>query len=213
MPVQSKICGISSPEALDAAILGGATHVGFVFFAKSPRDVSPDKAGALAARAAGRAKIVGLFVDPDADFISSVRAHVKLDVIQLHGDERPALVSQISMKNGLETWKAIAIKTADDLNHASKYRGAAHKILYDAKPPRGSALPGGTGLRFDWTLLQNHAHALPWILAGGLDDRNVADAVKTTRASFVDVSSGVEREAGIKDVDKIAAFLKAASLL
>jgi phosphoribosylanthranilate isomerase len=213
MPVQSKICGISSPEALDAAILGGATHLGFVFFAKSPRDVSPDKAGALAARAAGRAKIVGLFVDPDADFISSVRAHVKLDVIQLHGDERPALVSQIAMKNGLETWKAIAIKTADDLNHASKYRGAAHKILYDAKPPRGSALPGGTGLRFDWTLLQNHAHALPWILAGGLDDRNVADAVKTTRASFVDVSSGVEREAGIKDVDKIAAFLKAASLL
>ena len=213
MPVLTKICGLSTPETLDAALKGGASHVGFVFFAKSPRNVTPDQAAALAARVQGKAKIVGLFVDPPADDIERVRAQVRLDVIQLHGDERPAVVSRIRMTSGLEVWKAFPVRTAADLNEAQKYRGAASLILYDAKPPAGSDLPGGNGLRFDWELLRGHQHPLPWALSGGLDARNVAEAVRITNAPLLDVSSGVERAPGVKDMDKIAAFLKAASTL
>jgi phosphoribosylanthranilate isomerase len=213
VPPQVKICGLSTPETLDAALKGGASHVGFVFFAKSPRNLSPDQAAALAARIAGRAKIVGLFVDPDADAIARVRQHVTLDVIQLHGEERPALVSRIAMTNGLEVWKALPVRTSADLAEAAKYRGAAHRILYDAKPPAGSDIPGGNGLRFDWELLRGHAHPLPWALSGGLDARNLAEAVRITSAPLLDVSSGVESAPGVKDVDRIAAFLRAAHAL
>jgi phosphoribosylanthranilate isomerase len=213
MPVQVKICGLSTPETLDATLKGGASHVGFVFFAKSPRNLSPDQAAALAGRVQGKAKVVGLFVDPTTDDIDRVRATVRLDVIQLHGDERPAFVSQLRMRSDLDVWKAVPVRTAADLNEAQKYRGAASMILYDAKPPAGSDLPGGNGLRFDWELLRGHRHPLPWILSGGLDARNLAEAVRTTDATFVDVSSGVESAPGAKDVDKIAAFLKAASHL
>ena len=213
MPVDAKICGLSTPETVDAAISSGASHIGFVFFAKSPRNVSPEQAGALAARVGGRAKIVGLFVDPAPDQIAAMRRQVTLDVIQLHGEERPALVSQIAMANGIEVWKAVAVRTSADLAEAQKYRGAAHRILYDAKPPLGADLPGGNGMRFDWELLRGHIHPLPWALSGGLDARNVAEAVRITGATLIDVSSGVERKPGIKDVDKISAFLKAASQL
>jgi phosphoribosylanthranilate isomerase len=211
--IQSKICGITTPETLDAAIAGGASHIGFVFIAKSPRNISAEQAAGLSERAAGKVKRVGLFVDPDPDFIAAIRKFVTLDIIQLHGDEHPALVSRIAMTNGLETWKAIPVKTAEDLKAAQKYRGAARRILYDAKPPKGTDLPGGTGMRFDWKLLEGHTHPLPWILAGGLDPHNVVDAARMTGADFVDVSSGVERGHGIKDVDKIAAFLKATGQL
>ncbi len=213
MVVQTKICGLSTTESLDAALKGGASHVGFVFFAKSPRNVTPDQAAALAARVQGKAKIVGLFVNPTTDDIDRVRAQVRLDVIQLHGDERPAIVSRIRMTSGLEVWKAIPIRNARDLNEAQKYRGAASLILYDAKPPAGSDLPGGNGLRFDWELLRGHPHPLPWALSGGLDTRNIAEAVRVTKAPLLDVSSGVETAPGLKDVDKIAAFLKAARTL
>ena len=213
MPVDAKICGLSTPETVDAAISSGASHIGFVFFAKSPRNVSPEQAGALAARVGGRAKIVGLFVDPAPDQIAAMRRQVTLDVIQLHGEERPALVSQIAMANGIEVWKAVAVRTSADLAEAQKYRGAAHRILYDAKPPLGADLPGGNGMRFDWELLRGHIHPLPWALSGGLDARNVAEAVRITGATLIDVSSGVERKPGIKDVDKITAFLKASSHL
>jgi phosphoribosylanthranilate isomerase len=213
LPLEVKICGLSTPETLDAALKGGASHVGFVFFPKSPRNVSPDRAAALAAHVAGRAKIVGLFVDPDADAIARVRQHVTLDVIQLHGDERPALCARIGMTNGLQVWKALPVRTKADLAGASKYRGAARRILYDAKPPAGSDLPGGNGLRFDWELLRGHAHPLPWALSGGLDARNLAEAVRITGAMLLDVSSGVESAPGVKDVDKIAAFLQAANAL
>lgn len=212
MSVQTKICGLSTPATLDAAIAGGASHIGLVFFGKSPRNVPPDQAGALAARVAGRAKVVGLFVDPDPDFVAAVRAQVHLDILQLHGDEHPALAAQLGMSSGLEVWKAIPVKTRDDLAVAATYRGAVQRILYDAKPPKGADLPGGTGMRFDWGLLQGFAHPLPWILAGGLDPNNVRDAIAQTAATVVDVSSGVESGPGIKDVDKIAAFLKAAAL-
>jgi phosphoribosylanthranilate isomerase len=213
MPVQVKICGLSTPETLDAALRGGASHVGFVFFAKSPRNLTPEKAAALAARVQGKAKVVGLFVDPSADDINRVRAQVRLDVIQLHGDERPAVVSRIGMTSGLDVWKALPVRTARDLDEAQKYRGAASLILYDAKPPAGSDLPGGNGLRFDWELLRGHRHPLPWALSGGLDASNIAEAARITNAPLLDTSSGVESAPGIKDVDKIAAFLKAASTL
>ncbi len=213
MPVQTKICGLSTPETLDAALTGGASHVGFVFFAKSPRNVSPDQAAALAARVQGKAKIVGLFVDPTADDIDRVRAQVRLDIIQLHGDERPSFVSRVAMTSGLDVWTALPVRTAADLNDAQAYRGAASLILYDAKPPAGSDLPGGNGLRFDWALLRGHRHPLPWALSGGLDAGNIGEAIRITNAPLLDVSSGVESAPGVKDVDKIAAFLKASSTL
>ncbi len=213
MPIQVKICGLSTPETLDAALMGGTSHVGFVFFSKSPRNVSLDQAAALAAQVPRNVKSVGLFVDPTPEDIDRVRAQVRLDVIQLHGDEHPALVSRVRMTSGLEVWKAVPVRTAKDLNIASKYRGAANLILYDAKPPEGADLPGGNGLRFDWELLRGHAHPLPWALSGGLDAKNIAEAVRITGAPLLDVSSGVESAPGVKDVDKIAAFLKAASTL
>ncbi len=210
MKIQTKICGISTPEALDTAIEGGASHIGFVFFPKSPRNVSIEQATALANKLPNHVKAVGLFVDPEPAFIDAVRDHVTLKVLQFHGEERPAFLSQMQ-KHGLEIWKAIPVKTSEDLQQAGKYRGAAHRILYDAKPPVGADLPGGTGMRFDWGLLDNFIHPLPWILAGGLHPNNVKEAIGRTRADFVDVSSGVESSTGIKDVDKIKAFLKAAS--
>ena len=213
MPVTAKICGLSTPETVDAAVAGGASHIGFAFFGTSPRNISAERAGALAARVGGRAKIVGLFVDPDPEQIAAVRRHVTLDVIQLHGDERPAFVSRIGMTNGIEVWKAVAVRTRADLGEAQKYRGAAQRILYDAKPPVAGDLPGGNGMRFDWKLLQGHSHTLPWALSGGLDARNLVEAVRITGATLLDVSSGVETAPGRKDVDKISTFLKAASQL
>ncbi len=213
MPIITKICGLSTPETLDAALKGGASHVGLVFFAKSPRNLTPDQAAALTARIQGAAKVVGLFVDPTADDIERVRANVRLDVIQLHGDERPEVVSRIRTTTGIEVWKALPVRTAQDLNEAHKYREAATLVLYDAKPPAGSDIPGGNGLRFDWELLRGHRHPLPWALSGGLDVHNIAEAVRVTGAPMLDVSSGVESAPGVKDVDKIAAFLKAARTL
>lgn len=213
MPVQAKICGLSTPETLDAALKGGASHVGFVFFAKSPRNLTADAAAMLAARVPAHVKIVGLFVDPSADDIARVRQLVRLDVIQLHGSEPPETVARIRTTTGLKVWKAIPVRTARDLGAADRYRGAASLVLYDAKPPAGSNLPGGNGLRFDWELLRGHRHPLPWALSGGLDANNIADAVRITGAPLIDVSSGVESAPGVKDMDKIAAFLKAASNL
>lgn len=213
MPVQAKICGLSTPETLDAAIAGGASHVGFVFFPKSPRNITPAQAAQLAARAAGRARTVGLFVDPEPGLIASVLQEVALDVIQLHGAEPPAFAARIAAETGKEVWKAIPVKTASDLSIAGAYTGAVQQILYDAKPPEGADRPGGTGLRIDWKLLEGVAHPLPWILAGGLDPDNIAEAASISGARMVDVSSGVESSPGIKDVDKIAAFLKAAHSL
>jgi phosphoribosylanthranilate isomerase len=206
MPVQTKICGLSTADAVDAALAGGASHIGFAFFPASPRNVLPDQAAALARRVDGRARTVGLFVDPDAEFLASVRQQVLLDIIQLHGSESPEMARSIEG----EVWKAIPVRRAADLTTARHYQGIVSRILYDSKPPEGASSPGGTGQRFDWTVLQGFRHPLPWILAGGLDAANVSEAVSTTGAAIVDVSSGVESAPGVKDVDKIAAFLKAA---
>ena len=209
MPATAKICGVTTPEALDAAVAGGASHVGFVFFPKSPRNIALDQAASLARRADRRAQLVGLFVDPDPSFIDAVRAKVRLDVLQLHGQEHPAMAGRLRMQHGLEVWKAIAIRSGADLAAGRKFVGSANRLIYDAKPPADSDLPGGNGLRFDWRLLSGFDHPLPWALSGGLDVRNVKEAIATTGVRLVDVSSGVETAPGVKDTGLIAAFLKA----
>jgi phosphoribosylanthranilate isomerase len=208
MPATAKICGLSTPETLDAAIAGGASHVGFVFFPPSPRHLGFEKAQGLAARVPGQVARVGVFVDPDDALLDTAIAAGRLDVIQLH-KVTPERAAVVKARTGRETWAALAVKTRADLIPAAGFRGAADRLLYDAKAPEGAAVPGGTGLRFDWNLLDGFAHPLPWVLSGGLDAGNVGEAVRVTGAVLVDVSSGIEAAPGVKDVDKIAAFLKA----
>jgi phosphoribosylanthranilate isomerase len=212
MSTSAKICGLSTPEVLDAAIAGGASHVGFVFFPPSPRAVSFEQAATLAARVPDHVRKVGVFVEPCNALIDQAIASGRLDAIQLHNTP-PGRAAALRQHSGCETWAAIAVKTREDLNVAASYRGAADRLLYDAKTPEGSALPGGMGLRFDWKLLDGFEHPLPWALSGGLDGANVRDAVNATGTRLVDVSSGVESAPGVKDVDKIAAFLKAVATL
>ena len=206
MPIRTKICGITTPEALDAAVAGEASHVGFTFFPKSPRFVTPDAAAALVRRLPAHVTPVALVVNEEYARIDAIRAQSGIGIIQLHGDESPEFAASL---NG-DVWKALPIKTRADLSAAARYAGAVSHILYDAKAPKGADLPGGNGMRFDWSLLEGFVHPLPWILAGGLDAANVPEAIRQTGASFVDVSSGVEDAPGVKSVDKIAAFLKAA---
>jgi phosphoribosylanthranilate isomerase len=208
--VNAKICGLSTPETLDAAARHGAAQVGFVFFPPSPRSLSFDQAAGLAGRVPGAVRKVGVFVDPDDALLDAAIAAGRLDAVQLH-KTKPERAAAIRVRTGREVWAAVPIKTRADLGAATAFAGAADRILYDAKTPEDAALPGGMGLRFDWTLLQGHRHSLPWALSGGLDPANVAEAIRTTGAGLVDVSSGVESAPGVKDVDKIAAFLKAVS--
>lgn len=212
MPVRAKICGLSTADTVDAAIRHGAAHLGFNFFAASPRYVAPDAAAGLIARVPSHVASVGVFVDPDDETIERALA-AGTTALQLHGGEPPERVAELRSRHGLDVWKAIAVRTAADLAAAKQYRGAATRILYDAKTPAGAALPGGMGLRFDWRLLEGFDHPLPWALSGGLDDDNVAEAVAVTGARLIDVSSGVESAPGIKDVDKIAAFLQSTAQL
>lgn len=205
-----KICGINTADALDAVLTARAEYIGLNFFAKSPRSVSAEQAGALAARAAGRLRVVGLFVDPEPGEVEAVLARAPLDVIQLHGKESPGLCARLRSRTGREVWKAIGVRKREDLGAAQAYAGAADFVLYDAKPPEGAPLPGGTGLRIDWSLLRGSRHPLRWGLAGGLTPENVAEAAAITGASLVDTSSGVESAPGVKDTAKIAAFCRAA---
>jgi phosphoribosylanthranilate isomerase len=212
MSVTAKICGLSTPETLDAAIAGGASHVGFVFFPPSPRNLARERAAQLAARVPGHVKRVGVFVDPDDATVESALDAGLLDALQLH-DASPARTAAIKAKTGREIWAAVAVRTAADLAAAATFAGAADRILYDAKTPPGAALPGGMGVRFDWALLEGFRHPLPWALSGGLDPVNLREAVTRTGATLVDVSSGVEISPGIKDGAKIAAFLAAVKAL
>ena len=208
MPTTAKICGLSTPDTLDVAIRGGASHVGFVFFPPSPRNLSFDRAAELAARVPAHVRRVGVFVDPDDELIERAVAAGRLDTVQLHRTA-PARAAAVRSRFRLETWAAVAVRTAEDLDAARGYVGAADRVLYDAKTPEGSALPGGMGLRFDWALLDGCRHPLPWALSGGLDAENVGEAIRRTGATLVDVSSGVESAPGVKDLGKIAAFLSA----
>ncbi|WP_068074208.1 phosphoribosylanthranilate isomerase [Novosphingobium lentum] len=205
-----KICGINAPAALDAAIAARADHVGFVFFARSPRNVTSPDAAALAERNAGRVSAVGLFVDASDGKIADAITAGRLDILQLHGTESPDRAGELRARFGLPVWKAVPVAGSADVARAQAYAGAADLVLFDAKAPAGADLPGGMGLVFDWTLLAGLRIGLPWGLAGGLGPTNVADAVRLTGAPLVDVSSGVESAPGVKDAALIAAFCKAA---
>ncbi len=204
----AKICGLSTPDTLAAAIRHGASHVGFVFFPPSPRNVTPGQAAALAARVPSHIARVGVFVDPDDALLDTAIAAARLDAIQLH-KTTPQRSAAIRDRTRREIWAAIPIKTRADLDAGRAFAGAADRLLYDAKVPDDAAHPGGMGLRFDWALLDNVRHPLPWALSGGLTPANVAEAIGRTGARLVDVSSGVESAPGVKDATKIAAFLQA----
>ena len=208
--VHAKICGVSTAPTLDAAVAGGAAWLGFVFFARSPRDIDPDAAAALIRRAPAGVGKVAVLVDPDDALVARVMA-AGVTALQLHGDEPPERVAALR-RHGLELWKVIPVRTRADLADAARYRVVADRVLYDARTPAGT-LPGGMGLRFDWRLLEGFSHPLPWALSGGLDAANVGEASGVTGARLVDVSSGVESAPGVKDVDKIAAFLQATARL
>ncbi|MFN0191937.1 MAG: phosphoribosylanthranilate isomerase [Aestuariivirga sp.] len=209
MPTEVKICGLSTPETLDAALDSGADYVGLVFFAKSPRNVSVETAAALASRARGRAKIVALVVDAADDLLASIRDKVKPDLVQAHGNETPERVTEISKLTGLPVMKVVKIAQASDFTLAADFEGHAAMMLFDAKAPKG-ALPGGNGLSFDWTLIRDANPKPPYMLAGGLTPENVGTAIKLTGAPAIDVSSGVESAPGRKDVVLIRKFIEAA---
>ncbi|HZZ59662.1 MAG TPA: phosphoribosylanthranilate isomerase [Roseiarcus sp.] len=205
-----KICGLSTASALEAALSAGADIVGFVFFAKSPRHVGFEAARALGARARGRARIAALSVDADDDALARIVEALAPDILQLHGGERPARVKEIGRRFACATMKAIGVAAPDDLAAAERYDGVADFLLIDAKPAKDATLPGGNGLPFDWRLARGFSPRTPWLLSGGLDPANVAEAVALTGARGVDVSTGVERAPGMKDERKMAAFVAAA---
>jgi phosphoribosylanthranilate isomerase len=207
MPPIVKICGLSTPSSLEAALASGADMVGFVFFEKSPRHVSLDQARALGRQARGRAQIAALTVDAGDDALAAIVESLKPDILQLHGRETPARVAAIAKTFGVATLKAIGVATPGDLAAAKDYAGVADMMLFDAKAPKDAKLPGGNGVPFDWRLLSGLAHQGPYLLSGGLDAENVADAIALSGAPGVDVSSGVESAPGVKDNSKIAAFI------
>ena len=214
--VTAKICGLSTPEAVQAAALGGASHVGFAFFDRSPRNVRPELAARLAepvrAHSQGKmapVKVVALMVDPDDEQVAGIVATLAPDLIQLHGKESPERAARVRALAGVPVIKAIGVRDASDIAAALKYQDAADHLMFDAKPPEGADRPGGHGSSFDWTLLDGLSLARPWFLAGGLDPWNVAEAMRLSRAPIVDVSSGVERGPGVKDPHLITAFLDA----
>jgi len=205
----AKICGLSTPETVRAALDGGAAYLGFVFFPRSPRNVAADVAARLAAPARGRAKIVALMVDPDDRLVDEVTAALKPDFIQLHGRETPVRASAIAARAGTGLIKALPVAEASDLAAAADFDGLVDHLMFDAKPSPAADRPGGLGAAFDWSLLAGHRFQRPHFLAGGLDPWNVGEAIAVTRAPLVDVSSGVERGAGLKDAGLIASFLEA----
>lgn len=210
MSVDVKICGLSDAESVDAAIDGGADYLGFVFFEKSPRYVAPTLVAELVEDVPEEVRKVGLFVDPDDAFLDQVLTHVRLDYLQLHGNETPERIDAIRLSCGLPVIKAVGVSGPEDVTAASRFTDHADVVLFDAKPPPDADRPGGNAIAFNWSLMTAYNGALPWLLAGGLTPENVAQAVREANAPGVDVSSGVESVPGRKDPALIAAFLKAA---
>ena len=207
MSVQIKICGLSTPETIDAAVDAGATHVGLVHFEPSARHVSLEDAAKLRARVPANVKVVLLLVNQQPDATAKALAAVKPDVVQFHGRETPEWTGMVREKTQLEVWKALGLKDAGTLERSAAYVGKVDRLLFDAP---AKALPGGYGIAFDWNLLAGHKHLVDWGIAGGLTPDNVAEAIRATGAALVDASSGLESAPGVKDVDLIRAFCKAA---
>jgi phosphoribosylanthranilate isomerase len=210
MPLLVKICGLKTPDTLDAALEAGADMVGFVFFPPSPRDLGVEAARALGERVKGRAKKVALSVDATDAELDRVVEALKPDMLQLHGEETPERVATVRSRFHLPVTKALPIEQKSDLSPIHLYAKVADWLLFDGRAPREATRPGGLGKTFDWSVLQNLDLQIPFMLSGGLDASNVAEALRITRAPAVDVSSGVERAPGEKDPDKIRAFIRAA---
>ena len=210
MPTKVKICGLKTEAALEAALAGGADYVGLVFFPPSPRNVTLAVAKALADSARGRARIVALMVDPDDALVAQVAASVAPDLIQLHGYETPTRVAEVRARWGISVMKAVPVETAEDAHAARQFSPAADLILFDDRAPADSARPGGNGAPFDWRTLLGVTEGIPFVLSGGLTPDNVAEGIRLTGATIVDVSSGVESRPGEKDSDLIRRFLRAA---
>lgn len=215
MTVRAKICGINDEAAMRVAVAAGAAFVGLVFYPPSPRAVGPDAAARLAALVPAGVGRVGLFVDADDGAIDAVLDRVSLDLLQLHGSETPDRVAALRARTGIPVMKVIPVAGPDDLARAPAYYDVADWLMFDAKPPKDmkGALPGGNALAFDWMLLKDARFPLPWMLAGGLNAANVAEAVRLSGARVVDTSSGVEDRPGVKNPDRIRQFLGAVAAL
>lgn len=209
MSVEVKICGLSTPGSVDAAIAAGADYIGLVLYPPSPRHVSLETARALAARARGKARIVALLVDPTDTEVDGAVAAIAPDLLQLHGSESPARVAAIRARSGCPVMKAIKVRTDLDVRAAAAYRAVADLLLFDAAPPAGrpGALPGGNGVPFDWRMLAASPDLGPYMLSGGLTPETAAAAAAATGAAILDVSSGVETAPGRKDPELIRRFI------
>ncbi|MGD9481140.1 phosphoribosylanthranilate isomerase [Shinella sp. G-2] len=210
MTLDIKICGLKTEEAVDKAIALGASHIGFIFFPKSPRNIEPSDAGRLAARARGKAKIVAVTVNADSDTLDEIVDQLSPDMLQLHGSESPERVLTVKAVYGLPVIKAFSVREADDLKRIDPYIGIADRFLFDAKPPAGSELPGGNGVSFDWNLMHLLDESVDYMLSGGLNKDNLAEAIRLTGAPGIDASSGVESAPGVKDLGLMEAFFEAA---
>ena len=210
MATAAKICGLSTPETVRAALDGGAAYLGFMFFEKSPRNIAVEAAARLAEPARGKAKVVAVTVDPSDAEVDRIAQGLRPDLIQLHGREPPARVREIAQRSGAGVIKVVPVSERADLDVTADYELVADQLMFEGKPPKDATRPGGLGAAFDWTLLAGRRFQRPWFLAGGLDPWNVAEAVARSGAPIVDVSSGVERGPGLKDPALITAFLDAA---
>ena len=205
--IRVKICGITNKQDMDAIIKYDAHYAGLMFFEKSPRFVETELARQLSLHAGNKIKKVAVAVNPDTRFLDEIVGNVPLDFIQLHGEETPERVKEIKLKYQLPVIKAIGVSEAKDLKLVSIFSEVADQLLIDAKPPKSSILPGGNGLSFDWNLIKNIEIDCPWLLAGGLNSKNAANAIDLTGATQLDLSSGVEKSPGVKDENKIASFM------
>jgi len=209
MPLDIKICGLNTEEALAAALAGGASHVGFIFFPKSPRNIDPANAGRLRQAAIGKAKAVAVTVDADDAMLAAIVEAMSPDMLQLHGKEMPERVAEVKARFGLPVMKAFSVREAADLQAIMRYRRVADRFLLDAKPPAGSELPGGNGVPFDWRLLARLDAGVDYMLSGGLNASNIGEALRLSNPSGIDISSGVESAPGVKDTALIEGFFRA----
>lgn len=209
MKTEVKICGLKTAEAVERAVALGASHTGFIFFPKSPRNIEPDDAGRLADRIRGKAKVVAVTVNADNDELDEIVSALNPDILQFHGSESPERLLTVKAMYGLPVMKALSVREAADLEKIDAYIGIADRFLFDAKPPVGSDLPGGNGVSFDWTLLDALDGGVDYMLSGGLNANNIGDALAQTRARAIDISSGVESAPGVKDLKLMESFFNA----
>ncbi|MGO4623361.1 phosphoribosylanthranilate isomerase [Ensifer sp. 2YAB10] len=209
MKTEVKICGLKTAEAVERAVALGASHTGFIFFPKSPRNIEPDDAGRLADRIRGQAKIVAVTVNADNDELDEIVSALNPDILQLHGSEDPERLLTVKAMYGLPVMKALSVREASDIEKIDAYVGIADRFLFDAKPPAGSDLPGGNGVSFDWKLLDALDGSVDYMLSGGLNAENIGEAMVQTRARAIDISSGVESAPGVKDLKLMESFFNA----